>query len=521
MRKPLALSMVFGVAGVCAAIFACEVLNPADQAKRDGPENPKLPNPIKVGNKERGRDVFRFETFGTEGFWTDAVRLPQGMAHHRVTMLAALRNGVNFDSDALPDDVRTKIEREAKTDFSKAHAPMLNDPNLMPRLVRSNAVIGLVERHGKTGVTCALCHTITDGSVLTLGSKGSIGRRIDGRTPHGMMIGKLLALADNSRALYPTLQLDMGGKVIGRVQKYHLSRHSSEAQVDAYLSDPEAYPPGTFDDSPDGNGNSIHVTPLFRMDLAAPFGSSGQNDVLDDFSNAVYTLLFDQTDLLSPGGRKFIHALGGKAGDKMLADYAYVLNATHVKGYPFVVANGGFKPGTPATPAGKRVNSELLFDLNAYVVSLQAPPGHAESALAVARGRDLFRSRCTSCHNVDPMKPVNASLIPLTKVFPNYKPVVIAMRKPPLDPNQNSPGTFDDKMVVVDASAGGGKRGNALPMLLDLARKPVFLKDDSVKGLDALLNPKRGAKAPHPFYIHNASQRGDVMAFLRSLGTPR
>ena len=24
---------------------------------------------------ERGRDVFRFETFGNEGFWTDAMRL--------------------------------------------------------------------------------------------------------------------------------------------------------------------------------------------------------------------------------------------------------------------------------------------------------------------------------------------------------------------------------------------------------------------------------------------------------------
>ena len=30
------------------------------------------------GSARAGRDVFRFETFGIEGFWTDAMRLPQG-----------------------------------------------------------------------------------------------------------------------------------------------------------------------------------------------------------------------------------------------------------------------------------------------------------------------------------------------------------------------------------------------------------------------------------------------------------
>lgn len=29
------------------------------------------------GNAQADRDVFRFETFGNEGFWTDAMRLPQ------------------------------------------------------------------------------------------------------------------------------------------------------------------------------------------------------------------------------------------------------------------------------------------------------------------------------------------------------------------------------------------------------------------------------------------------------------
>src|SRR5262249_7036662 len=35
--------------------------------------------PFTRGDAARGRDVYRYETFGNEGFWTDAVRLPQGI----------------------------------------------------------------------------------------------------------------------------------------------------------------------------------------------------------------------------------------------------------------------------------------------------------------------------------------------------------------------------------------------------------------------------------------------------------
>src|SRR5690348_12464548 len=35
--------------------------------------------PFTRGDAARGRDVYRYETFGNEGFWTDALRLPQGI----------------------------------------------------------------------------------------------------------------------------------------------------------------------------------------------------------------------------------------------------------------------------------------------------------------------------------------------------------------------------------------------------------------------------------------------------------
>ncbi|WP_240543558.1 hypothetical protein [Spirosoma foliorum] len=378
----------------------------------------------------------------------------------------------------------------------------------------------MVPKGGKVGVTCALCHAITDQSMFALPGKGSIGKRIDGPTPHGLNVGKLLATAANSRALFPTLQLQQpDGTTIGRAPK-GLTANSSEAEVDAYLSNPNYYPIGTFDDSPDGNGNSIHITPFFRQDLAAPFGSSGQNDKLNDFNNTVYTALFDQSNLLSPGGKQFIHLLGAAGGDSIMAGYAKVLATTGVTGYPYVTAPQKGKPGDPPTPTGKRVDEQKLRDLEAYVRSLQAPKGVVTNATQVASGRAVFIAQnCTSCHNTNQGVPVSTKLIPMKTIWPGYAPKVLAQRQAPLSPIQNAPGTFDDKMVVVDASPGGGIRGNALPLLLDLARKPVFLHDDSVKSLDELLNPKRGKTAPHPFYVVRPAQRSEMIAYLKSLDT--
>jgi hypothetical protein len=61
------------------------------------------------------------------------------------------------------------------------------------------------------------------------------------------------------------------------------------------------------------------------------------------------------------------------------------------------------------------------------------------------------------------------------------------------------------------------KRGSALPLLFDLARKPVFLHDNSVPTLEALFDATRGANAPHPFYLEPVAARADLAAFLDSI----
>ncbi len=503
----------------------------------DGPTLTEMPVVHAVGNVVSGRDVFRFETFGNERFWTDALRLQQGMMATNMTPLRALRLGLMIDSDALDATTRTALAAEGATDLSPARAPLLNDPAVLVRMINANAVIGIVAkdstasgtiditRGSKTGASCTLCHAITDASVLNVAGGGSVGRRLDGRANHNLDFGTLIAAGLNTRAYYPVLQLALaanGGKTLGRAPT-GLTPTSTEAEVDAYLSNKAFYPVGSFDDTVDGNGDPQHNSALFRTDLAAPWGTDGGIARLDNFSNLVYTALLDPTNVTSPGGRAFLRKFGGVAAGNEIADgYVQVLAATGVTGYPYVIAAASPLAGTEDAPLGVRVDNTKLIDMNGYLNSLQAPPGTSTDAAAAARGRALFRTTCTGCHNVDQGRAVPAFTVPMKTIFPGDSPVVLlAARDPPLNPILDTPGSiYDDKVAVVNASQRGGIRGSVLPLLLDLPRKPNFLHDNSVPTLDNLLDPVRGPNVPHPFYLTVRRDRDDVVEFLKSLTAP-
>jgi len=470
------------------------------------------------GDIRAGRDVFRFETFGNEGFWTDAMRLPQGMEEAKFTPLDALKAGLHVDVEAVPADLKEKLAAELKTDLSAKNAPLLNDPATTMKLVKANAVIGVVHKGGKVGISCAICHTITDNSAFEMAGKGSVGRRLDGRATHSIDMGDLLAMAANSRAYYPNLQLELGGKTIGRAPQ-GLRKDSSEEDIDAYLKNDEFYPRGTFDETQDGIGNPVQNTPLFRQDLAGPYGTAGEFAVLDHISNASYTTNLDPTSLVTPDGREFLKAKAGKLGEELADNYAAILKETGVNGHPFVTATTGHKVGDLASPVGRQVDMQKVRDMSAYLKALPAPAGMKGDANAIARGKKLFAAHCTKCHNEDQSQPVPTTLVALKDLWPAYEPKTLAKRKPPLSPIVNSPGGFDDKMIVIDASDRMERRGNALTLLLDLARKPTFLHDASVSSLDALLDPERGAQEPHPFSLKDEAERGDVVAFLKALDT--
>ena len=519
-RSAMALGLVI--------MSACMVQNvPASGSEMSASEGPADQGPAlparEDGDATLGRDVFRNETFGNEGFWTDAVRLPAGLAAARVTPLQALQLGLMVDVDAVDVATQRALVQQLRDDPSGRSSTLLNDPAVTTVLVNANAVIGFSPRNGKVGATCAMCHTITDESVFSIPGGGSIGHRQDGRANHNLNIGKIFAAAANTRALYPMLQLSLranNGKSLGRAPS-GLTEHSTEAEVDAYFSNPAFYPVGMFDDTFDGNGDPMHNTPLFRQDLAAPYGSEGTIARLDNFSNLVYTSLFDLTMLTTPGGRALVHTVAGAAGDEMVNNYVQVLAETGVRGYPYVQAMPMGTPGEENNPLGVRVDNRKLVAMNAYLARLDAPAGAAVDRDVAARGRQTFMTAgCTSCHNVNQGRAVPTTIHPMQSIFPGDNPVVLAQRMPPLNPVMNTVNSiFDDKMAVFNASIRGEKRGIAIPLLLDLARKPVFLHDNSVPSLDALFDSRRGPTAPHPFYLASGRQRSDVVDYLRSLDT--
>jgi hypothetical protein len=153
--------------------------------------------------------------------------------------------------------------------------------------------------------------------------------------------------------------------------------------------------------------------------------------------------------------------------------------------------------GVPESPVGRRVENQKLLDMSAYLDRLPAPPGAPVDRAASARGKELFRRNCTSCHNVDQSKFVPPMLVKLKTIWPAYAPVPVGLRgNKSLSQVLNSLGAYDNKMVVVDASDRGEKRGVSMPMLLDLARTKLFLHDASVPSPRVLFRGRR-ARSSH------------------------
>lgn len=158
---------------------------------------PAPPDPALVA---QGRDIFRFDTFGDETFFTDVLRLhePVGTA---VSPATALQVGLKVDATALPPEVVQGIQNGSIS---------LTDPATTVALLKLNAVVGLrgdvqtvngQDRLVRLGVTCAICHSTVDNSFAA-----GIGNRLDGWPNRDLNVGAIIALSpalpDNVKAVY-------------------------------------------------------------------------------------------------------------------------------------------------------------------------------------------------------------------------------------------------------------------------------------------------------------------------------
>src|SRR6187200_773790 len=79
-----------------------------------------------------GQQIFRFDTFGDEQFWTDVLRMHEVIP--TVDPATALSVGLKVDVDALPREV-VRALRAGQVD--------LTDPAVTLTLLRLNAVVGV------------------------------------------------------------------------------------------------------------------------------------------------------------------------------------------------------------------------------------------------------------------------------------------------------------------------------------------------------------------------------------------
>ena len=131
-----------------------------------------------------GQQTFRYDTFGDEQLWTNVLRMHEALP--AVDPATALLVGLKVDAEALPPELIAALR--AGLD--------LTDPAVTIALLKLNAVVGVIGKFDdvgqltSVGITCALCHSTVDNSLMT-----GIGRRLDGWPNRDLNVGAILGLS--------------------------------------------------------------------------------------------------------------------------------------------------------------------------------------------------------------------------------------------------------------------------------------------------------------------------------------
>jgi len=268
-----------------------------------------------------GKDIFRFDTFGDEKFWTDTLHM-NTVVQSAVDPTTALSVGLKVDADTLPPAVLQAIQ---------AGQVDMHSPATTVTLLKLGAVVGVkatVDANNnitRLGITCALCHSTVDDRIAS-----GIGSRRDG---------------------WPNRQLNPGAIIA-------LSPALSAAQKAVYNS----WGPGKYDAryNFDGKNDPTVIPPAFGL-----AGVHGETFTSDGAEVKYWNRYVAVTQM---------HGQGSFSEPRLGID---------IHQSPDLVA-------------------PLLDRLQAYQLSLQAPPAPAGSfdAAAAARGSALFEgaAKCSTCH---------------------------------------------------------------------------------------------------------------------------
>src|SRR3954462_6548043 len=154
-----------------------------------------------------GRQVFRFDDFGDDAFWSGALQLDKAIEGRRfggvgpgVSPKTALKLGLKVDASALPKSV---------VDAIKAGKVNLNSPATTLALIKLNAVVGVKGHYSSSGrlqsigLTCSVCHSTVNNSFAP-----GIGQRRDGWPNRDLNVGAIISAAPNLKPVTDLLGVD-------------------------------------------------------------------------------------------------------------------------------------------------------------------------------------------------------------------------------------------------------------------------------------------------------------------------
>jgi mono/diheme cytochrome c family protein len=307
---------------------------------------------------ERGRQIFRFDTFGDEAFWGGTLGLHRAIAGERlggvgpgVSPKTALSVGLKIDIEAVPSHL-VWAARLGRLN--------LDDPATTLRLLDANAVVGVKGFRAadgtlaSVGIQCALCHSDVDDSFAP-----GVGRRLDGWPNRDLNVGAIIALAPDLSVFADVLQTD-------------------QATVRTVLN---SWGPGKFDAHlvldgqafrPDGRSAAVLIP--------AAFGLAGVN----------------LTTYTGWGGISHWNALVGNL--EMHGQGTFIdARLNDAQQFP-VAARAGF---SEVRHDPDLVTSKLPA-LQFYQLGIPAPrpPRGSFNAALAGQGREVFNgaARCASCH---------------------------------------------------------------------------------------------------------------------------
>ena len=354
-RKSLAVL----AAGLLAVVAWSAWANPQKTSSQPAPSaNDQMISNYAQEMLRQGKEIFRYDTFGDEAFWGDALRLHQAIAGEKqggvgpgVSPKTALAVGLKVDLDALPASL---------VDQLKAGKVNLDDPATTLALLKLNSVVGVTghfDNQGKLvsmGIQCALCHSTVDDALVP-----GIGHRLDGWGARDLNVGAIVSLAPNLQPFVDELGVD-------------------EATVKKVLA---SWGPGCFDAELDKDGKGLRPDGKRACTLIPPaYGLAGVNlHTWTGFGSVTYWNAYVGVTEMHGSGTFFDARLNDKST------------------YPVAAKIGSYNSRSKPDQLTSKLAALHFYQL---AIPAPKPPAGSYDQAAAERGRIVFegKGKCATCH---------------------------------------------------------------------------------------------------------------------------